>query len=68
MASTDLLSVSEVAKDFLSKSGYMFARLEKSAFDAEHDAWRLTFDVGITLQKFKTVSVDAKSMRVVAFE
>ena len=41
---TELLSVTEAAKDFLAKSGYSFVRLEKADLnDAKHE-WVLTFE------------------------
>ena len=65
---TELLSVTEAARDFLAKSGYSFVRLEKADLnDAKHE-WVLTFDVGLAAPKLKQVRIDANTGKVTAFE
>jgi hypothetical protein len=65
---TELLSVTEAAKDFLAKSGYSFVRLEKAVLDSAKNEWVLTFDVGLAYPKLKHVRVDVGTGTVTAFE
>ncbi len=65
---TELLSVTEAARDFLTKSGYFFARLDKADLDSARNEWVLTFDVGLAAQKLKKVRVDGSTAKVVGFE
>jgi uncharacterized membrane protein YkoI len=65
---TDLLAVTEVAKEFLGQSGYPFARLEKAMLDETSDKWILTFDVSLGNPKLKNVVVDASAGKVLSFE
>ena len=65
---TDLLAMAEVARDFLAKSGYLFAQLEKSEFDAEKKQWVLIFNVAISEKRLKKVVIDESTAKVIAFE
>jgi hypothetical protein len=64
----ELLSVTETAREFLTKSAYSFFKLQKAEFDAVKNRWNLTFDVGITVEKTKKVVVDDATRKVVEFE
>ncbi len=64
----DLLTVTENAKQFLVKSGYLFTMLEKAELDENKEQWRLTFNVAITEPKLKTVIIESSTGRVVGFE
>lgn len=63
-----LVNVTEVARDFLAKSGYVFPQLEKAEFEQGKQQWGLTFNVGIGQVRLKKVVVDETSGQVVAFE
>ena len=65
---TELMSVTETARDFLSKSGYAFFRLQKAELDAAKNQWNLVYDVGLTVEKIKKVVIDGATGKVVAFE
>ena len=65
---TELLNATEVAKEFLTKAGHIFAKIEEAKFDSTKEEWRLLFDVGIAREKRKTVIVSAKTGQVVAVE
>jgi hypothetical protein len=64
----ELVTVTEIAKEFLIKAGNLFARLEKADFDKSKGQWVLTFDVGFTAPKIKKVIVDDSTKKVIAFE
>ena len=64
----ELVTVAEIAKEFIVKSGYSFARLEKADLDISSGQWRLIFDVGVTTVIKKTVVVDNSTGKVVGFE
>ena len=64
----DLLNVTESARDFLMKSGFLVARLDKAEQLPKLNQWRLTFNVGLGKVEHKTVVVDDSSGKVVAFE
>ena len=64
----ELVTVTEIAKDFLIKSENLFARLERGDFDKSKGQWVLTFDVGLTTPKIKKVIVDDSTKKVIAFE
>jgi hypothetical protein len=65
---TELMSVTETARDFLTKSGYVFFRLQKAEFDAAKNQWNLVYDVGVSVEKIKRVVIDGATGKVVAFE
>jgi hypothetical protein len=65
---TELINVTETARDFLTKSGYVFFQLQKADFDAGKNQWKLTYDVGLSAVKLKTVVIDGATGKVVAFE
>ncbi len=62
------MTVAEIAKQFIVKSGHSFARLEKADLDISSGQWRLIFDVGVTTVIKKTVVVDNSTGKVVGFE
>jgi len=64
----ELVDVTEVGREFLIKSGYFFAQLEKTDFDASKKQWVLTFNVGLAVGKLKKVVVDDTTGKVVAIE
>ncbi len=64
----ELVSVTETAKEFLAKSGYLFVQLQKADFDAAKKQWNLVFNVGFTAEKLKKVVIDDTTGKVVAFE
>ncbi len=64
----DLLTVTENAKQFLAKSGHLFPLLEKAELDENKKQWRLTFNVGISQPRPKTVIVESSTGTVVGFE
>ncbi len=64
----ELIDVTETGRDFLTKSGYMFAQLEKTDFDAGEKQWILTFNVGLAAAKLKKVVIDDATGKVVAIE
>ena len=63
-----LVSATEAARDFLTKSGYLFTQLEKVDFDQAKQQWTPSFNVGVGQPKLKKVVVDEESGQVVAFE
>lgn len=65
---SELLSVTERAKEFLGKSGHVFPRLEKSTFDKDAKQWRLVFNVGLGQKELKTVVIDDASGKVLSIE
>ena len=65
---TELMSVTETAREFLVKSGYAFFQLQRADFDASKNQWNLTFDVGFSVTKLKRIVIDGASGKVVAFE
>lgn len=65
---TELASVVEIALQFVTNSGYVLARLEKTSFDEAKKKWTLIFDVGLTRQQLKTVTIDGVTGKVTAFE
>lgn len=65
---TELASVVEVAKDFVTNSGYPFARLQSAKLEENKKQWILVFDVNVLTQQLKTVVVDGATGKVVAFE
>jgi hypothetical protein len=64
---TELLSVTEKAKEFLVSTGYAFFRLQKAEFDAAKNQWSLVYDVGLTTEKIKKVVIDDATGKVVQF-
>jgi hypothetical protein len=64
----ELIDVTEAARDFLTKSGYFLAQIEKTEFDAGKKQWILTFNVGLSAVKLKKVVVDDATGKVVAIE
>ncbi len=64
----ELIDVTEAARDFLTKSGYFFAQLEKTDFDSGKKQWILTFNVGLAAAKLKKVVIDDATGKVVAIE
>ena len=64
----ELIDVTEVGRDFLLKSGYFLAQLEKTEFDAEKNQWVLTFNVGLSVAKLKKVVISDSTGKVVAIE
>ena len=64
----ELIDVAEVARDFLMKSGYFLAQIEKTEFDADKKQWVLTFNVGLGAVKLKKVVVDDATGKVVSVE
>jgi hypothetical protein len=64
----ELIDVTEVAKDFLSKAGYLFTQLEKTDFDAALRQWILTFNVSIGPAKLKKVVLDDATGKVLSLE
>jgi len=64
----DLLSMTETARDFLMKSGFLIAKLDKAQKVPDSNQWRLTFDVGISHTQYKTVVVDESLGKVVGLE
>ncbi len=64
----ELLTVTEKAQEFLAKSGYSFAWLEKAELDKSKDQWRLIYNVSLTGERTKTVTVDNSTGKVVGFE
>jgi hypothetical protein len=64
----ELLDVTEVARDFLTKAGYFFAQLEKTEFDSAKNRWILTFNVSIAANKLKKILIDDATGKVVAIE
>lgn len=65
---TELMSATEIAREFLTKSGYVFFHLQRADFDSSKNQWRLTYDVGLTTEKIKAIVIDAATGKVVAFE
>ena len=65
---SELLSVTEKAKEFLEKSGYVFSRLERASFDKNDKQWSLVFDVGFNQKVLKTVVIDDASGKVLSFD
>ena len=65
---SELLSVTERAKEFLEKSGHVFPRLEKSSFDKDTKQWSLVFDVGLGRKVLKTIVIDDASGKVLSIE
>jgi hypothetical protein len=65
---TELLSATEAASEFLTKSSYAFIRLQKAEFDAAKNQWNLVYDVGFTVEKIKKVVIDGATGKVVQFE
>jgi hypothetical protein len=63
-----LVNVTEVARDFLAKSGYVFPQLEKADCDQGKQQWALTFNVSLGPAKLKKVVVDEATGQVVVFE
>lgn len=64
----DLLPATEAAKEFLAKSGYPFARLDKAELKDIQRQWRLVFDVGVAKPLLKTVVLDSESGKVIGVE
>ncbi len=64
----ELIDVTEAAKDFLMKSGYFFAQLEKTDFDGGQKRWILTFNVGLAAPKLKKVAIDDATGKVLSIE
>jgi hypothetical protein len=65
---TELLSVTETARQFPTQAGYVFFKLQRADFDAAKRQWNLTYDVGVTSEKVKKVVIDDPSGKVVEFE
>lgn len=64
----ELIDVTEAARDFLMKSGYFLAQIEKTEFDADKKQWILTFNVGLGAAKLKKVVVDDATGKVVSID
>lgn len=64
----DLLTVTEIAKEYVAKAGHAFHKLEKAQPDETQQSWRLTFAVGVYGQEKKTVIIDDRTGKVIAFE
>ena len=64
----ELIDLAETGRDFLTRTGYFYARLEKTDFDAGKKQWILTFDVGLAAVKLKKVLIDDATGKVVAIE
>jgi hypothetical protein len=64
----DLISVTEIARDFLLKSGNIFSQLEKTEFDEGKKQWILTYNVGLSAQKLQKVVIDDATGKVLSFE
>jgi len=46
----------------------VFFQLQKADFDAGKNQWKLTYDVGLSAVKLKTVVIDGATGKVVGFE
>ncbi len=65
--SANLEIATEIAKEYLAKAGYPFARLEKASHDNSKNYWQLVFNLGLHKQMLKKVTVDENTREVVAF-
>lgn len=65
---TELLTVTDTAKAFLEKSGYMFSQLQRATFDPDRSRWVLVFNVGISHPNLKIVEIDDPTGKVVSIE
>lgn len=65
---TELVTMTEIASDYMRKAGYMIFWLEKVERDEQKSQWRLIFSVGLTKESTKTVILDDQTQKVVAFE
>jgi hypothetical protein len=65
---TELMSATEMAREYLAKSGYPFAQLHKADLDTQKRQWILVFDVSLAGTKLKRVVIDDTTGKVVAFE
>jgi hypothetical protein len=63
-----LIDCTEAAQDFLRKSGYVFAQLDKIDLDKDKQQWILVFNVGVATPESKKVVVDDATGKVVWFE
>lgn len=64
---TDLLSITDSARDFLVKAGHVYFVLQNADYDSTQKRWILKFDVGITKPFQKIVTLD-ESGKVLSFE
>ncbi len=55
---TDLLTLTDTAKDFLQKAGYLFIKLRSANFDPSKNQWFLQFDVGLSQPDLKKLTLD----------
>ncbi len=62
------MTAAELGKEFLAKAGYPFARLEEGKYDDTKDEWRLIFQVGLIVERKKTLRVGGTTARVTAVE
>ena len=66
-SSVNLEMATEIARDYLAKAGYPFARLERAEQDKNRNRWRLTFNLGLQKRLLKHVVIDGNTREVVAF-
>lgn len=64
----EIEQVVDVAKNFLSKSGYLTSRLMKIALDKSTKQWHLDFDIGALTTITVKVAIDDESGRIIGFE
>jgi hypothetical protein len=64
----ELIDVTEAARDFLTRSGYFIAQLEKTEFDDNQNRWILTFNVGLAAPKLKKVVIDDATGKILSIE
>lgn len=65
---TELVTMTEIASDYMRKAGYVFFKLEKVERDEQKNQWRLIFSVDLMRQSKKTVVLDDQTQKVIAFE
>ena len=62
----ELMSLTETAREFLAKSGYLFVQLQSANLDPANNQWTLVFDVGFNTVNLKKVVIDGATGKVVA--
>ena len=65
---TELVTMTEIASDYMRKAGYSIFWLDKVERDEQKNQWRLVFSVGISKELKKTVVLDDETQKVIAFE
>lgn len=60
--------VTELAMEYLRKAGHTWRRVDQVIPDESNHVWRVTSNVGLTINVFKTVTIDDRNGKIIGLE